>query len=346
MSKKNLQYYLQNPDEMPTDPKVLEQLANDQVRDAIEGNEDQLTVDRFVASDPVAKDERTGESSDAEPKPGEKTVAEETAAEVKADDKPVDTEKPAGILAKDGKNVIPYSQLESARQRALAAEQLAQSQAEELERLRAAKDTDSNVNADVQMLSDDDLNALAQDSPTLAKVMRAQQNMIQKLTGTVEELASEQGRQIANETSTVKSEIQSAIDATPLLAEWQTAEDQTLWNEASRFDKLLRESPRYANVPFEERFAKVVELTQTALGLEREEEIQAKPELTQSQIRAAAEAKMKKAVPLPKTLSDIPGGAPPAVDEKDRLEQMSSVELGQKFLGMTPDQMQAYLNAL
>ena len=118
-------------------------------------------------------------------------------------------------------------------------------------------------------------------------------------------------------------------------------------------DATLRELPEFRNVSFEDRFNKVVELTQSALGLKSEPTQQqapaatpATPALTQAEIRAAAEKKLQSRPSTPVSLSQIPGGAPPAQDEREAVEQMSAVALGQKFLTMTPDQRDAYLNSL
>ena len=108
---------------------------------------------------------------------------------------------------------------------------------------------------------------------------------------------------------------------------------------------MLRESPRYRDVPFADRFAKVVELTQAALEIAPEPK-PAKETLTPEQIRAAASAKLQSKKGVPTSLSDIPGGAPPAVDEKEKVEQMSTVALGQQFMGMSREQLDAYLQTL
>ena len=335
---KDLNYYLEHTDEMPTDPKEIEKLANEHMSQALESGQDELTVDKFVP--PEDKTEKVVEAK-AEPVKTEEaeTKTEEPKAEVKTE------AKPDGILAKDGKNVIPYSQLETARARTTAAEALVREQAAEIERLKAVE-----VPGDVETLTEEELTALEADSPTLAKTLRAQQAAIQKLSGQVQDLTERTNGQIANEEAVIKSDIQTAIDANPTLAAWQTAEDQTLWNEASRFDKALRESPTYANVSFADRFKKVVELTQSALGIEppREEKKESLPTLTPEEIKAAATAKLAKAAKtaVPRSLSDIPGGAPPAVDERQKVEEMSSVALGQQFLGMTKDQIDAYLASL
>lgn len=344
---KNLTYYLANPDEMPTDPDVLMRLANEHNAATMESGTEQMSVDNIVGKADV-KDEKT-ESSPVEVKDEAaeaeaKAIADALAADKAAKDAEAAkaAEVPEGILAKDGKNVIPYSQLESARSRATAAEALVKEQATELAALRKGKEEPA---VDVEMLTEDELETLEQDSPTLAKTLRAQQHAIRKLSETVQSVTQRQDQQLEAEATSAKSEVQTAIDANPTLASWQTDKDQTLWQEASRFDRLLRESPKYADVPFKDRFAKVVELTQSALGLE------VKAPIVEAQsadaAKAAAAAILKAAKPgVPTSLSDIPGGAPPAVDEKDKVEQMSTVALGQMFMQMTPDQQRDYLSQL
>lgn len=358
--KKDLKYFLDHPDEMPEDPKELERLTNEHMQHAMESGQEQLTVDRFVAPD-EKKDGAASSAKVEEPAKDEaeaKAAADATAKEAEAKaaaDAATAAEaakaaeaKPDGILAKDGKNIIPYGQLESARDRAKAAEATVKAQAERIAALEAEKKPAADV-TDVEMLTEEELKVLEADSPTLAKTLRAQQAAIQKLSETVQSVTERQAEQVATEESVVKTEIQTAIDANPALAAWQTAEDQSMWNQASAFDKVLRENPKYADMPFADRFAKVVELTQSALGVEAPAKIEAaKPALTAEETRAAAAAKLaeKNKTAKPVSMSQIPGGAPPAVDEREKVEQMSAVALGQQFMSMTPEQRDAYLATL
>lgn len=355
---KDMNYYLAHPDEMPTDPKIIEQLAEEMRLQTMASGQEEVSVDRFTTTDPVAKDERTGASSDAEATKKEadakalaesnaKTEAEaKAAADLEAGKKAEAEKKPEGVLAKDGKNIIPFAVLANARERAEAAERLVQEQAAQLEALQAAAKTGKPVEQQAEMLSEEELNALAEDSPTLAKVLHAQQNTIQQLTGTVESLAQRSQAQEQVVEAEIKSEVQTAIDANPTLLAWQNDKDQTTWDRASAFDKLLRETPEYRDVPFAKRFEKVVALTKAALDL-KDDADQTDQTLTQAEIRAAAEAKLKTTKALPTSLSQIPGGAPPAVDEKERVDQASPVELGQKFMGMkSVEEINAYLSTL
>lgn len=345
---KDLKYYLANPDEMPTDPKILERLANEHMDAALESGTEQLDVEKIVGSDET-KGDSSGAAGKEEPKTEAKTEPEVTVDEpkVKAQAEPEAPAKPDGILAKDGKNVIPYSQLESARSRASAAEQLVKDQANEIARLKAEKTAPA---AEPEMLTEDELAVLEEDQPTLAKTLRAQQASITKLNTVVAGMARRQNEDAVVQKKEVDAEIQSAIDANPTLAEWQAAEDQAMWNEAARQDQLLRTSPRYANVSFAQRFEKVVALTRLALDMEAPvEEVQETPATpTPAEVKAAAAAKLAAVNKAKKPLSmtDIPGGAPPAVDERAKVEEMSTVALGQQFLGMTKEQLDAYLATL
>ena len=347
---KDMNYYLAHPDEMPTDPKIIEQLAEDMRLATMNAGQEEVSVDRFSVTDSVAKDERTGASSDAEAAKKEadaKALAESNAkTEAEAAAKAVADAKPEGVLAKDGKNIIPFAVLSNARERADAAERLVHEQAAQLEELKAAAKTGKPVvEQQAEILSEEELSALAEDSPTLAKILRAQQNTIQQLTGTVESLAQRSQAQEQVAEADIKTEVQSAIDANPTLLAWQNEKDQTTWDKASSFDKLLRESPEYRDVPFAERFIKVVALTKVALDLKDEQVTD--QSLSQAEIRAAAEAKLKTTKALPTSLSQIPGGASPAVDEKERVDQASPVELGQKFMGMkSVEEINAYLSTL
>jgi hypothetical protein len=351
---KDMNYYLAHPDEMPTDTKIIEQLAEDMRKSTMESGQEEVSVDRFSVTDPVAKDERTGASSDAEAAKKEadaKALAESNAkieAEAKATAALEAEKKPEGVLAKDGKNIIPFAVLANARERAEASERLVQELAVKIEGLQAAAKAGKPVEQQTEMLSDDELNALAEDSPTLAKVLRAQQSTIQQLTGTVESLAQRSQAQEQVAEAEVKTEVQSAVDANPTLLAWQNDKDQTTWERASSFDKLLRETPEYRDVPFAKRFDKVVALTKAALDLKDDVQVDQNDQaLTQAEIRAAAEAKLKSTKALPTSLSQIPGGASPAVDEKERVDQASPVELGQKFMGMkSVEEINAYLSTL
>jgi hypothetical protein len=340
---RNLKYYLDHPDEMPEDPKEIEALTRAHMDSAMESSNEQLTVDRFV--EPAEKAESAPAVEEAKEAPA-KAVAETPAVE--ATSAPATAEaKPEGVLAKDGKHVIPYSQLESARARATAAENLAAAKDAEIAALKAEKAAPATPAA-TEMLTEDELQVLEADSPTLAKTLRAQQDAIRQLTEQVNAVTSVQQNAVAVQETAIKSEVQTAIDSNATLAEWQTAQDQTMWERASALDKTLRAMPEYANVSFADRFKTVVEMTAAALKIELPQEEIDNPAPTKDEVKRAAAAVLAKAqkAKRPTSLSDIPGGAPPAVDERAKVEEASPVALGQQFMQMNREQLDAYLATL
>lgn len=335
---KDLKYYLAHPDEMPTDEKELERLANEQIAQTLESGQEQVKVEDFVKMD------EKPESS-----PAAKTEVKEApkVETVEAAPKEAVEAKPEGVLAKDGKNLIPYAVLEASRRREREATDLAAEQAAEIERLNATlAGKVEKSEQDAAALTEEELTTLEQDSPTLAKVLRAQQNEIRELKTRQKTLDESVQVQAEQSEAEVKTEIQVAIDANPKMAAWQVAEDQTMWNEAAKIDRALRENPLYADVPFEKRFKKVVALTEEAMRVEEAPApvVVAKPD--PDQVKAAAQAKLAKVPTTPRSLSDIPGGAPPARDERESVENMSIVSLGEKFMHMTPEQRDTYLASL
>jgi hypothetical protein len=339
-AEKDLKYYLDNPDEMPTDPKEIERLANEQMAKTREVSEEVMNVDKIVGKDENAPAPAVA----AEPSPA---IEEPAAAE------PAAADQPEGILARDGKNIIPYSQLQSARDRAIAAEKLATELAAQLE---IARKSGEKPPEQTDRLTNDDLTALEQESPTLAKALRSLQDENARVQGQLTEVVAKLNQQDQVQEAEVKDDVQAAVDDNPTLATWQTSEDQTMWREAAKFDKVLRGNPLYDNVSFADRFAKVVELTESALGLppttvDVDETPAQLPtqQPTQQQIKAVAAAKLAQArvKGVPKSLSDIPGGEPPAQDEREKVESMSPVALGQMFQGFkSSDEIQAYLATL
>lgn len=341
MSKKDIKYYLDHPDEMPTDTQEIEKLATEHIEASLKT--EQLSMDDLKESEDKPKDDAE-KSTEPEDKPKD---PEKTEPESKAEEKPKEQE----VLAKDGKHVIPYAVLAGARERAERAEALAAEQAREIEKLKAEEQAESKT---TEVLSEDELEALAVDSPTLAKVLKTQQDTIKNLAGTVTELKTSAEQEKGREMAAMQAEIQVAIDGIPTMLAWQNDKDKTLWNEAARIDRVLRDSPRFSDVSFAERFKVVGKMTCEVLGIEIPEDLQDKkpetpksdkPKLTDAEIMAAAEAKLKGKA-IPKSLSDIPGGGIPAADERDRVEQMSAAELGNKMMGMTKEQLESYLSTL
>ena len=263
-----------------------------------------------------------------------------------------------GVLARDGKNVIPYSVLRGERERAARAEQLAKDAEAQIADLKAqlaagnqgatpgesARTT--GAAPETEALSEEELEAIREDFPTMYKALKAQQSTIAALQTKLQPVEQEREQRVRTEAEEREIAVRDAIDATPKLAHIQ-ANDPKLYAAAQRFDTVLRQDPDWAGKPLAERFAHVVTLLETTHGAI--EVPGAKPNATQKtpeELKKEAEAAAAKAKPtVPTSLSDFPAGTPPAQSETDALESLTPLQLGDKFARMTPAQLEAYLNS-
>lgn len=281
-----------------------------------------------VKPEPEAKPEQGEEQSataDAKPEPDKPKAQGKKEEPPKEEGKPVD-----GVLLKDGKRVIPYSVLAAERRRADEAER----RAKEIEAKLAALEKPEGGDKEVSQQSVDDLReklaelkeAVPEVGEVLEKLTARYEERIQALQNKLDEVAKREETREEREAREAQSRVQEAIDRNEVLRYLQHAEDKRdLWDEAVRIDKMLRENPRYADLPLDERFQKVVAMLQAEVGpievpAEFRDPVQEK---TQNQGRAKWKPKD---VEKPITLSDLPGGAPPQSDTR-RWENMTAAEI-------------------
>lgn len=284
-------------------------------------------------------------------------IDETGTTEAKQDDKPAelavsvpsDAQKDhvKGVQAKDGQHIIPYSVLERERDRAARAEATAQALAEQLQNLQNGK-MPSQADSEQSQLTAEDLDALDQDLPGVAKVIRAQMAMIDKLTGNLEHIQREQ--EVAQQTreQTIQDEIEAAIQGNADISAWRASAarednpDPLMWNRAVEVDKMLQRDPAWQDKSIAERFSKVSETMRTMYGMPAAPTTPNQQQ--QPNAQQAADAALKSIpAPVPSSLSDIPGGTPPASTDMETLQNASAVALGNKFMSMTPDQIESYL---
>lgn len=311
---KDASYYLKNPDELTT--------LSDAQLDAL--------------AYPSAATE--GESNTSAAAPASTSTAPETPAEPTGD-----------VLSRDGKHTIPFSVLETARAKAQAetqARQEAEARVAELQELatrleaqvNAAKTGDeapatSSVTEDSASVSQEELDALRDDFPALAKVLEAQMATVSRLQ---EQLAivskAEQARQ-ADAEKDVQASVQELIDANPKLLHLQT-NDPEGWAAAIALDDTFRADPKLAELGTAERFNKVVAAYEAAHGAIAVPQAKTSP------------SKQSKASTVPVSMSAIPGGTPPAVDEAAAMSAMNGTQAIAHFSKMTPAQIEAALSRL
>jgi len=310
---------------------------------------------------------------------GETPVPKETPPEPKTDDQPKNDpvtdgtqqakqdqtdqeQEPEGIATKDGKHVIPYSVLKSERDRATRAEQLANEMQERVKSLEAmvqsgnqgAKQGES-ARTDQQQptasdLSPEDLEALKEDFPTVYKAVMASMAAAERLKSQLEPVQETVRNAEADAARSAQETVQDAIDSVPKLAHIQ-ASNKEAFELAKQFDATLRTQAAWADKPLSERFAKITEMVESALG---PIELPGKPATSQQSAETLKKAALEKAAlaakstrtNVPNSLSEFPAGQHAAQDEREAAENLSSLQLAEKFASMSAAEMDAYFRTL
>lgn len=271
-------------------------------------------------------------------------------------------QEPAGVATKDGKHVIPYSVLKSERDRASRAEQLANEMKERVTALEAmvqsgsqgAKSGESarteQQQPNVSDLSNEDLEALKEDFPTVYKAVMASMAAAKALESKLQPVEESVRNAEANEARSAQETVQDAIDSVPKMAHIQ-ATNAEAFELAKQFDAMLRNQNAWADKPLTERFAKVTEMVEAALGPINLPGGEPTSQQSTESLKAAAKAKADAAAKasrtnVPTSLSEFPVGQHAAQDEREEAENLTALQLADKFASMSPDQMDAYFRTL
>ena len=271
-----------------------------------------------------------------------------------------DDAEPQGVATKDGKHVIPYTVLKSERERAIRAEQMLQEAQARLAELQNQAGNQGTKNGEpvrtepssfANDLSPEDLELLKEDFPTVYKAIKAAEAQFQLLESKLNPVESSVRQAEAERAQSATESVQDAIDSIPKLAHIQ-ATNQAAFELATQFDATLRNTAEWADKPLSERFQKVTEMVEAALGNINVPDTEQPPaQKTPEQLKAEAMATAAKAAKtnrtnVPTSLSEAPAGTPAAQDEREAADQMSALQLAEKFSAMTPDQMDAYFRTL
>ncbi len=317
---------------------------------------------------------RAFEQLEAGDTPQDATPATEPPKEATAKQQPVDQDEqkaqqglsepegePQGIATKDGKHVIPYSVLKSERDRASRAEQLAADMRERVAALEAAVQAASqgakpgeSARTNAQQPSDDDLSsddleALKEDFPTVYKAVQAAMAKAAQLEAKLQPVEDSMRSAEAEQARSATETVQDAIDAVPKMAYLQSSNAEA-FELAKQFDATLRQQSAWEGRSLTERFAKVAEMVEAALGPIDLPGTKT-PSPSAVDLKAAAKAKADSAAKagrtnVPTSLSEFPVGQHAAQDEREAAENMTALQLADKFSSMTSDQMDAYFRTL
>ena len=321
-------------DDVPNihDPYALAELANASVEEDM-GEETPNAEELAGRVAPAAEK--------AEPEKAEPEKAEPEKAEPEAD--------PEGVLAKDGKNFLPFTVLENTRKAKAAAEARARELEAEIEKLKSGNATQGDVDEVEQKLA-----ALGE------RAKAAREDYGDEMGSLFEELF--QGLSSAlKETATLRKDLSSrptpedadraeqqravreAIDKSPVIAEWESrddagSEDSWFSRSVDVYRRAVAADPEFAALSVEERFAALPARVQAVYG--KDPELKAKP------AKGKTEKLPDPAERIPLSSSDIPGGAADDNDKFGPLEGMSGAKMTEYFRSMDSKAMDALLSRL
>jgi hypothetical protein len=178
---------------------------------------------------------------------------------------------------------------------------------------------------------------LKEEAPQLAKVFEG-------LIGKINELSTVATRVQQSEQDATARTVQEAIDSIPKLAFVQSS-DEERFNVIVQIDQWARQQAAFKDLPLTNRFEKVVAMYEAAHGQIALPASASGGAKQPSDAKSKADAAIAKALEnaAPNTLTDIPGGNPPPANDMEAAQNMSGFALTDRFMQMTPDQMEKYL---
>ncbi|HHH1924204.1 TPA: hypothetical protein ACPZT9_000400 [Yersinia enterocolitica] len=290
----------------------------------------------------------TGDKKD-EPTPGATTTAQTTEVTTA-----VSTEKPKGILSKDGQHVIPYDVLVAERtekQRLAGTNQQTVTELAEAKRQLAALTRQIN-SAGMQpvplpekaQVTPEQINFIRENFPEMAAVL---DTVVQK----IDYLQQGQPAQATNQPS--GNPVADAMNAVPDLKSWQD-QDPDRFTLAVHIDTNLQNDPAWKDKSLTERFAEVAKRTKAAYGesvelVQQEQATTTTTAATQTTAdvqRIAAEklAAATAATQVPGSPSDLGVTTTHTASPLEQAANASPDQLQAMFAGMTDAQIEALLD--
>lgn len=333
--KRDLEYYLANPHEMPGNLEEIEKLVEG------EGSEESGSLEQAV------NDASAGEQA-TEPKAAEKVVEQQAEPAAKeAEAQPV-------LKSRDGKHEIPYTVLQTEREQRKAAEQKLAEMQQQLAAMQSQATGTAPAQAEAaqhqtETLSDDEISKISEDFPAMGKLLTAMKSQMEALGQQLQDVRAQEDVRRQSEARSASTTVQEAIDHNPALSLWQR-EHPEVFQAAVQFDNQIKSDPRNQGLTLDQRFEKVVKAVTAVyedapLPAALQQTAPAAPKVDPQQVAAAAQKAIEQAQGKPaiRSLSDIPGGTAPAVDEMQAMGLMSAADLGNKLMSMKPEEVMALL---
>lgn len=251
-----------------------------------------------------------------------------------------------GILARDGKHVIPYDVLEAERAEKQRLTQHYEQQLAEEQRkidLLTSQIKQAGMTPDPlpeqARISDEQIARIREDFPEVA-------NALTLMARKYDYLQSQVQREQPQREERDNTAVTVALNATPDLVEWQQS-DPDRFALAVHLDEKLQTDPAWKDKPLTERFAEVARRTRAAYG-EAPSDPVVEQDKNQKVLAAAADkvAKADAATALPDSPSDVGNTAAVPQDKFEQLLGASYADAEAVMSGMSDADIDAILEKL
>lgn len=244
-----------------------------------------------------------------------------------------------GIATRDGKRIIPYAVLQAERRD----KQALQTRVDELQAQLQAKagaastetgDLADRAATDPNSLTDDELQQLEQDFPSLAKplrMIRALEEKVKQPPASVQPPPQVSAQPLSQEDELAAYD--QGIADNPLLAKWMS-EGGREWARATAIDALLVQDPDNKALTYSQRFAKVQAMVAAEFG----QQLPAAAPAAHTQTTKAAPAAPQVSETFP-TLTDLGGLG--VSTSKDPLAGMTAGQQVDAAMAMSEEQLRA-----
>ncbi|EFP3676667.1 hypothetical protein HPX80_000023 [Salmonella enterica] len=250
-----------------------------------------------------------------------------------------------GILARDGKHVIPYDVLEAERAEKQRLTQRYEQQLAEEQRkidlltsqIKQAGMTPDPLPEDAR-ISDEQIAKIREEYPEVANALTLMARKYDYLQAQIQQ------EQPQRETETQgNTEGATALSSVPDLVEWNQS-DPDKFAVAAHIDEKLQNDPAWKGKPLTERFAEAARRTRIAFG-EAPPEPVVEQDKNQKVLAAAADkvAKADAAAALPDSPSDVGNTAAVPQDKFEQLLAASHAEAAELMSTMSEAEINAIL---
>lgn len=290
----------------------------------------------------------------------EKETAKEPEQEVQgAANGAGEDDEPVGVSTKNGKGIIPYEKHKELRVENSTLKQQLQEAQSKLDELQKAKDeaktpkeeekADDAIALHLDKVKEEmpdihtAITAVHEDTrKQIKKAVEKNEEVLKKTQDQLSELMREREEAENARKQSILEQVAEAKDNNPDLSHWET-NDPDAFEEAVRQDEIVRNSAKWANKPYAERFDEVVRRVRAIMPEASKPKKQPEPEA----VKAEAKAKLEKApVRKPTTLSDLPGGVNVASSETEELNNLEPLELARKLMTMPEHKARAMRSEL